>query len=122
MIDLAKIQYRVVVMDESKNQYNIKEYIENLGWEENDGELSVRTSFVAKNDKTSKGYLSKIIKPGCLVGVFATDGASQDEEVARGYVETWNPVEKRVSPAADGSFDWEFPPHSLTVFELNALK
>lgn len=86
MIDLAKIQYRVVVMDESKNQYNIKEYIENLGWEENDGELSVRTSFVAKNDKTSKGYLSKIIKPGCLVGVFATDGASQDEEVARGYV------------------------------------
>lgn len=55
MIDLAKIQYRVVVMDESKNQYNIKEYIENLGWEENDGELSVRTSFVAKNDKTSKG-------------------------------------------------------------------
>ena len=34
MIDLTKIQYRVVVMDESKNQYNIKEYIENLGWEE----------------------------------------------------------------------------------------
>lgn len=95
MIDLTKIQYRVVVMDESKNQYNIKEYIENLGWEENDGELSVRTSFVAKNDKTSKGYLSKIIKPGCLVGVFATDGASQDEEVARGYVETWNPGLKR---------------------------
>lgn len=79
---------------ETEEPYNIKEYIENLGWEENDGELSVRTSFVAKNDKTSKGYLSKIIKPGCLVGVFATDGASQDEEVARGYVETWNPVEK----------------------------
>ena len=49
MIDLAKIQYRVVVMDESKNQYNVKEYIENLGWEENDGELSVRTSFVEDN-------------------------------------------------------------------------
>lgn len=81
-------------MDESKNQYNIKEYVENLGWEENDGELAVRLSFVAKNDKTSKGYLSKIIKPGCLVGIFANDGASQDEEVARGYVETWNPVEK----------------------------
>lgn len=94
MIDLAKIKYRLVVMDESKNQYNIKEYVENLGWEENDGELAVRLSFVAKNDKTSKGYLSKIIKPGCLVGIFANDGASQDEEVARGYVETWNPVEK----------------------------
>ena len=58
MIDLAKIKYRLVVMDESKNQYNIKEYVENLGWEENDGELAVRLSFVAKNDKTSKGYLS----------------------------------------------------------------
>jgi hypothetical protein len=94
MIDLAKIKYRLVVMDENKNQYNIKEYVENLGWEENDGELAVRLSFVAKNDKTSKGYLSKIIKPGCLVGIFANDGASKGEEVARGYVETWNPVEK----------------------------
>lgn len=92
MIDLAKIKYRLVVMDENKNQYNIKEYVENLGWEENDGELAVRLSFVAKNDKTSKGYLSKIIKPGCLVGIFANDGASKGEEVARGYVETWNPV------------------------------
>lgn len=42
------------------------------------------------------------------------------EDVTRATA--WNPVEKRVSPAADGSFDWEFPPHSLTVFELNALK
>lgn len=94
MIDLAKIRYRVVVMDEKKNQYNIKDYIQNLGWEENENEISVRLSFTAKNDKTSKGYLSSIIKPGCLVGVFATDGGSLDEEVARGYVETWNPVEK----------------------------
>ena len=42
------------------------------------------------------------------------------EDVTRATA--WNPVEKRVSPAADGSFNWEFPPHSLTVFELNALK
>ena len=48
MIDLAKIKYRLVVMDENKNQYNIKEYVENLGWEENDGELAVRLSFVDK--------------------------------------------------------------------------
>lgn len=94
MIDLAKIVYRVVVMDEGGNQYNIKDYIQNLGWEENKNEIAVRSSFTAKNDKTSKGYLSSIIKPGCLVGIFATDGGSLDEEVARGYVETWNPVEK----------------------------
>lgn len=94
MIDLSKINYRVAVMDESGNQYNIKDYIQNLGWEENENELSMHLSFTARNDKTSKGYLSSIIKPGCLVGVFASDGGLLDEEVARGYVETWNPVEK----------------------------
>jgi hypothetical protein len=94
MIDLSKIQYRVVVMDESGKQYNIRDYIHNLGWEENKNEISVRSSFSARNDKTSKGYLSSIIKPGCLIGIFATDGGSLDEEVARGYVETWNPIEK----------------------------
>ncbi len=93
MIDLSKIRYRVIVMDESGTQYNIKDYVQNLGWEENENEIAVRCSFIVKNDSTSKGYLSDIIKPGCLVGIFASDGTN-DEEVARGYVETWNPVEK----------------------------
>lgn len=93
MIDLTNIKYRVVVIDEAGNQYSVKDFIQNLGWEENENEISVRSSFTARNDKTSKGYLSKIIKPGCLVGIFATDGTF-DEEVARGYVETWNPVER----------------------------
>lgn len=94
MIDLSKITYRVVVISESGKQYNIKNYIENLGWEENENEISVRSSFTARNDKTSKGYLSSIIKPGCLIGIFATDGGSLDQEVARGYVEKWNPVQR----------------------------
>ncbi len=94
MIDLSKIGYRVVVMDENGKQYNIKDYIQNLGWEENKSEISMRLSFVAKNDKTSQGYLSSIIKPGCLVGIFASDGGNIEDEVARGYVETWNPIEK----------------------------
>ncbi len=86
MIDLSNIKYRVVVMDEEGNQYNIKDFIQSLGWEENEKEISTRSSFTVRNDKTSKGYLSDIIKPGCLVGIFASDGASFDEEVARGYV------------------------------------
>ena len=36
MIDVANIKYRLVVMTEDKKQYNIKEFVENLGWEEND--------------------------------------------------------------------------------------
>jgi hypothetical protein len=91
MIDISKIKYRLVVMTESKKQYNIKEFVEDLGWEENDGELAVRISFTAKNEKTSAGLISSLAKPGCLVGVFATDG-SIDEEVARGYVTNWKPL------------------------------
>ncbi len=90
MIDLSKIEYRVVVIDESGIQYNIKEYIHGLGWEENENEISVRSSFTVRNDKTSKGKLSSLIKPGCLIGIFATDG-SKDDEVARGFVTDWNP-------------------------------
>lgn len=48
MIDISKIKYRLVVMTESKKQYNIKEFVEDLGWEENDGELATRISFTAK--------------------------------------------------------------------------
>ena len=91
MIDVANIKYRLVVMTEDKKQYNIKGFVENLGWEENDGELAVRISFTAKNDKTSAGLISSLAKPGCLVGIFASHG-STDEEVARGYITDWKPT------------------------------
>ena len=91
MIDVANIKYRLVVMTEDKKQYNIKEFVENLGWEENDGELAVRISFTAKNDKTSAGLISSLAKPGCLVGIFSSHG-STDEEVARGYITDWKPT------------------------------
>lgn len=91
MIDVANIKYRLVVMTEDKKQYNIKEFVENLGWEENDGELAVRISFTAKNDKTSAGLISSLAKPGCLVGIFASHG-STEEEVARGYITDWKPT------------------------------
>ena len=57
MIDLSKIKYRVVVMDEAGNQYNIKDYIQNLGWEENETEISVRSSFEYHQAGVSGGYI-----------------------------------------------------------------
>lgn len=88
-INVAKISYRVAVITEKGKQYNIKDYVQNLGWEENENEISVRCSFTIRNDKTSKGRLSKLIKPGCLIGIFATVGKKEDE-VARGTVVEWN--------------------------------
>lgn len=91
MIDVTKVKYRLVVMTEDGKQYNIKDYVENLGWEENDRELSVRISFTAKNEKTTAGRISSLAKLGCLVGIFAECGSLNDE-VARGYITDWKPT------------------------------
>lgn len=93
MTDLSKIRYRVVVMDGNGKQYDIRDYIQSLGWEENSSEIAVRISFTVRNDRTTEGYLSDLVKPGTLIGIFASAGAGE-KEVARGYIETWNLVEK----------------------------
>ncbi|MBR1744362.1 MAG: hypothetical protein IJ733_21385 [Lachnospiraceae bacterium] len=90
MIDLSKIEYRAVIYTKKGKQYNIKDFVQNLGWEENENEISVRTSFTIRNNKTSKGRLSSLIKPGYKICIFATDG-KKDDEVARGEVVEWNP-------------------------------
>lgn len=92
MLDLANISYRLVVMDAQNNQYDIRDYVHSLGWEENENELAARISFTVRNDKTSKGKLSSLIKPGCLAAVLAADGTGHEEEVARGFVTDWNPT------------------------------
>lgn len=89
MIDLAKVSYRLVAITESGRQYDIRDYVTNLGWEENENEIAVRISFSARNDRTSKGRISSLVKPGCLVGIFARTG-KKEREVARGYVTDWN--------------------------------
>lgn len=94
MIDIGKIRYRLVIITESGKQYNIREFVTGLGWEENEKEISQHLTFEAKNDKTSEGVISSLAKPGCLVGVFANDGATYDKEVARGTITDWNPVEQ----------------------------
>lgn len=94
MVDLSAVSYRVVAIDETGKRHNISGYVQNLGWEENRNEISVRSSFAARNDRASEGYLAGIIKPGCLICIYASDGATFDEEVARGYVERWNLEER----------------------------
>lgn len=94
MVDLSNITYHIIAVDEQGRQYNIKDFIENLGWEENENEISTRISFTVQNDKTSKGKLSSLIKPGYLVVVLASYGDSHKKEVARGYVVSWNPSQR----------------------------
>ena len=88
MIDIGKLNYSVTVVDEKGKKYNIKDYITDLGWEENKNELASRISFTVRDGKTSIGYLSKVIKPGCVIIVYASSGEKK-KEVARGNVNTW---------------------------------
>lgn len=90
MIDISKIKYRLVIMTEDGKQYDVKDYISKLGWEENKRELAARITFTAMNSKTSAGLLSSLAKLGCLVGIFAECDGSQTE-VARGYIVDWKP-------------------------------
>ncbi|MCI8771032.1 MAG: hypothetical protein HFH73_07760 [Lachnospiraceae bacterium] len=89
MVDICELKYKVVVVDGKGGRNNITDYIENLGWEENDKEISVHSSFTARNDNTSKGYLSSLIKPNCLMIIYADGDGSGFREVARGSVATW---------------------------------
>lgn len=94
MVDVAKLKYSVFVVGDDGTQYNIKNYIEALGWEEANKEISMRLTFKARNDDTSKGQLSSIVKLGSLIVVTASDGGSFNGEVARGFVEKWNPQDR----------------------------
>lgn len=92
MLDLTNIKYKIAVMDENNNQYDITDYVCSTGWEENKNEISVRLSFSVKNDETALGKLSNLIKPGCVVGIFAACNDGFSDEVARGFVTNWNPT------------------------------
>ncbi|MCI8962962.1 MAG: hypothetical protein HFG37_04525 [Eubacterium sp.] len=92
MIDISTLRYRIVVVDNKKNKYNITDYLENLGWQENEGEISTQITFTVRNDKTSQGYLTKLIKPGVIIIISAKHSDKKYQEVARGNVVTWSPT------------------------------
>lgn len=89
MVDILTLQYKVIYIDSGGGKNVITDYIENLCWEENQNEISVRTTFNARNDKVSKKYLSSIVKPNGLIIVQAKDANTSFEEVARGKVVDW---------------------------------
>lgn len=92
MIDISTIKYRIVVVDNKKNKYNITDYLENLRWQENEGEISTQITFTVRNNKTSIDYISKLIKPGVLIIISAKHSDKKYQEVARGTVVTWSPI------------------------------
>ena len=67
MVDPLKYSYYLVLVTEKKKKYDITNFVEDLGWEELENELAAKLSCTVKNDKTTKGRLSSLTKPGCYL-------------------------------------------------------
>lgn len=89
MIDAGKLNYHLIVLDETGARHDLKDCATKIGWEENEKELSTRLTFRCQN-KIPSGYASDVIKIGCLAVVFASSGGAE-EEVVRGYIKEWEP-------------------------------
>lgn len=86
MIDLSKLKYRLILLDETGKQYDLKDVIQDLGWEENENELAVRISFKLVNHGDKKA--EELCKNGRMVFLMAGTGETEDE-VCRGTLKKW---------------------------------
>ncbi len=50
MMELANITYRLTVITETGSQYNVTNFVTDLGWEENENEIAGRISFTVRNE------------------------------------------------------------------------
>ena len=90
MIDISKIKYQLLLVTEAGKEIDITRATEDLGWEEGEAELALRTSFTMANITYNGQLLSSLTKPGCLIAVIADWGTGK-EEVARGKIVEWDP-------------------------------
>lgn len=45
MLDIGKLKYRLILLDENGVQYDLKDVVQDLGYEENENELASRITF-----------------------------------------------------------------------------
>lgn len=91
MINPMKYKYLVAIMTADKKAYDITQFVEDVSWEEGEDQLAARISFSAKNDKTSKGRISSLAKPGCYAALLYSYNSGKNAEATRGKIVEWNP-------------------------------
>lgn len=94
MVEPVRYKYTVILLTEKDQQYDISDFISALSWEEPEKELASRISFTAKNDKTSRGRISSLAKPGRYIYLMYSYNGGKDKEAARGRIIEWNPDAK----------------------------
>lgn len=89
MIDLASIEYRVILLRENGEKWNITRLATELSWEESEGELASRITARFANEEVREGCrLSVFVKLNCYLIVQA-NLAGKWQEVTRGVVIDW---------------------------------
>lgn len=91
MIDISKTTYKIYLLRENGEQLDITDVSQNVGWEENEGELAMRVSLTLANILHSGKRISSLAKPNCQIIITAESGSSK-EEVARGKIMDWAPT------------------------------
>lgn len=88
MIDISKISYRLILLDETGKQYDLKDIIQDLGWEENENELAARISFKLADLPDLEPKARELCRNGRKVFLMAGSG-SVEAEACRGTLKTW---------------------------------
>lgn len=87
MVDISKIKYRLILLDETGIQYNLRDIIQDLGWEENETELSARISFRLSNIDAKITNASELCKNGRKVYLMVDTG-KDEKELCSGTLKT----------------------------------
>lgn len=90
MVDISKITYKVYLLRENGEQLNITDISQNVGWEENEGELAQRVSLTIANSLHNGKRMASLAKPNCQI-IITAEAGSNAEEVARGKIMEWSP-------------------------------
>ncbi len=88
-ISLGNAAYYSFIVGDDGKQIELTDYIDSLSWSELQGQLSMKATFSARNEKTAEGYVSDICKPGAFFVVVAKTSKGM-MEVFRGNIEVWN--------------------------------
>ncbi len=90
MIDVAKLNYSLVLFRPDGQRIDLQPFLHSLSWEENDGELAVRLEAELQNIQMPDGkWLHQLIPLGGQVFLYADWGSGQ-QEIFRGTVFVWD--------------------------------
>lgn len=90
MIDVAKLNYSLVLFRPDGQRIDLQPFLRSLSWEENDGELAVRLEAELQNIQMPDGkWLHQLIPLGGQIFLYADWGSGQ-QEIFRGTVFAWD--------------------------------